>query len=145
MKICNVCKTEIGKDDGFVELQIQPARVPPAQYARMIAAGLRTHDVVSDRSELDLCCGCGIKALDAIGYGLAGNAMKPIEIPTDEDDEDDEDDDEPPTSNALTPDELRALGLEELIAGTHAAHCAKAHDHSKRCDCHLAGNYRSAE
>jgi len=29
----------------------------------------------------------------------------------------------------------------ELAAGTHASHCAKAHDHSKRCDCHLASNY----
>lgn len=29
------------------------------------------------------------------------------------------------------------------VMGIHASYCAKAHDHSKRCDCHLQGNYRN--
>lgn len=30
------------------------------------------------------------------------------------------------------------------VPGVHEQHCAKAHDHTKACNCRLAGNYRAA-
>ena len=118
MVVCDACKDELRSHDGVMHVRFKPAQLSHAEVNRLVASGTGPFEFRRDEhDEIDLCHRCAEKALDAIGFGLQANTLKPIEIP-----EPGDDDDEPPLAGALTPEELVALGVVDGDGVPKGAH-----------------------
>lgn len=108
--VCDACGAKFARDgnDGCSTLAVTPPRLDFKSIQALISVGKYVDP--HDRATHDLCLGCTVKALAYLGLptDICELPELPVETPRDGAGQDS-------PAGALTPDDLRALGIEPSV------------------------------